>query len=248
MKRVTIIFIFIMVIAPKLQDASASKLSVLDIIKMIKSDDSILFNKACDYLTIDYSDKSNHECISGFDKVQLLMPVLSDNKSIYIIAISWENNTNSYLIILNSDGKVLQKIKIGYIKSIMLIQLRNDNYIDTLAIEANVGAGTGINIDKYYIYAMNSQSFLEIWQGLSNDTEWPGDIAPLENYVSKGVIHFEDIDHDGIKELGYEYQKTQYLYNKGNNKWVPKDVQSRKEIYKIRNGIYVLSNDQNRPR
>lgn len=237
-----------MFIASKLQGASADKLSVLDIMKMIKSDDSMLFNKACDYLTIDYSDKSNHECISGFDKVQLLMPVLSDNKSIYIIAISWENPTNSYLIILNRDGKVLQKIKIGYIKSIMLIQLRNDNYNDTLVIEANVGTGTGINIDKYYIYTMNSQSFKEIWQGLSNDTEWPGEIAPLENYISKGVIYFDDIDDDGIRELGYEYKKTQYIYNKGNNKWVPKDSESRMEIYKFRNGKYVLSNNQAKPR
>lgn len=176
----------------------------------------------------------------GLSKVQVLQPCCSKSSSaIFVIALSWEGPIDGYLVLMDSSGKVVEKQRIGYVKSVSLRPLQSE-YNDNLIIDAIKGTGSGIRVDWFYIFSLTNIGFHELWNGLSYDKSFPFDMALGQTYEIKGAIDFDDLNDDGIKELIYSKKKIHYSFDPQTQKLSPSKTEKTIEVYKLENGKYVF--------
>lgn len=67
----------------------------------------------------------------GLEKVQLLSPSSEiASRSLFIIGLFWEGPRDGYLILMDKDKNVIDKMRVGYIKQLSLVQLKKADIED----------------------------------------------------------------------------------------------------------------------
>lgn len=169
-------------------------------------------------------------------KVELISPhIKTATESFFIIGISWAGPNDGYLILMNKDGNILHKKRVGRINQLTLKQLQVGGD-DFLLVDSNYRSGTGTKLDQYNIFSINNQGFLKVWDGVSNERESPGLLAPEDNFDIKALVGFEDIDNDGNLELLYYKRIVKYRFNEEKNKFIAEPASQKTEIYKLKKG------------
>lgn len=202
----------------------------------LRSRDTAAVERACKRLGI--------ECgLVGPLLVQIIGPCCPEtNRSIFVIAVSWEGPVNGYIILVDSKGRILDRRRVGYIKSLSLrpLQIEHNDY---LIIEAIEGTGTGMQVNRFYIFSMNRGNFDEVWNGLSYEKSFPLAVAENQNYEIKGTLSFEDMDNDGIEEVIYTTKRIQFSFESKTKKLVKLKTTKEIKAYKLINGKYVFFKD-----
>jgi len=165
----------------------------------------------------------------GFEKFQVLQP--SQDSNLYIIALSW-NPPDGYLLLLNSEGRVLSKMKTGLIKSISLSELTRGERGDLIVIDCITDYGSSYNKDMYRIYSIKGDELHMIWEGISSLS----DIYVQNNEIT-GLLKL--ISSGDSTYLHYYFTTKRYAYDKMKNKWSIDDTGADTEDYIYNNGHFI---------
>jgi hypothetical protein len=201
--------------------------TALTIIGSLRSQDENLVEATCKKLGLERG-------AIGLEKVHLLSPSFeTTNKSLFIVGLSWEGPNNGYLILMDKDGTVIGKTRVGYIKQLTLISLKKEGD-DYVLVDAIKGTGTGVREDHYNILSVTHKGFSKLWDAVSYEMSAPGSFAPDDNYEIKTSVKFEDIDNDNILELIYQKKLVKYQYLPQKDELKAGSTSKRTEIYKLR--------------
>ncbi len=197
------------------------------IIDNLRSQDENLVEATCKKLGLE-------EGALLLEKVQLLSPSSETvGRSLFIVGLSWEGPNTGYLILMNKEGNVIDKTRVGFIKKLTLISLKKEGD-DFVLVDAIKGTGTGIREDHYNILSIANKGFLKLWDVVSYEMSAPGSVAPDDNYDIKASVEFEDIDNDGILELIYQKKLVKYQYLPKTEQLKTVSTSKKTEIYKLR--------------
>lgn len=204
-----------------------------NIIASLRSDNVTIVDKTLKLLGFE------HGMSGGFSRFQVLQPWIEKTNRLFIFGLSW-SRYDGYLVLLNSEGSIFGKYRVGYIKSISLRQVKEEGD-DVIIVDTIAGTGSGIREDRYYIFTINNGALNKIWEGLSYKHEFPMAASPEGNIKITTSINFEDLDNDNTYELIYTINETKYFYNsKTNELSIIKTVKSSK-VYIFKNNKYIFS-------
>ncbi len=202
--------------------------TVCTIINNLKNQDDDLVEATCKKLGLERG-------VIGLEKVQLLSPCFEiAGRSLFIVGLSWEGPIDGYLILLDKDGNVIDKSRVGYIGQLSLAQLKQEDLDDFLLVDAIKGTGAGMRVDQYTIIAITNKGFLKLWEGLSYERSAPGLSASDDNYEMNASVTFEDIDKDGNLELLYHKKIVKYRYLREKKRFKAEPSYQKTEIYKLK--------------
>lgn len=206
------------------------------IIENLKSEDVQLVEDTCKMLQVPRG-------ALGLSNTQLLHLALPKfEMPFYILAISWEGPLDGYLILINSDGRPIKQQRVGYIKKILFISLSDKGNKDVCVVDAITGTGTGVRLDELHIITVDNLNFRNLWIGVSYERSFPLLVAPNDNYEIEGTLNFDDINHDGVKELIYNTKQIHYSYDPESEQLAPVKTEDKTEIYKLVGEKFLLYN------
>lgn len=155
-------FLNLLIFVLILNNAEAYASSIWALIDGLRSEDPVTVEKVCKALKIEEEWGA-----LGPSRVQVLQPCcIKSNNYLFVIAISNEGPLDGYLILLDSKGKILDKRRVGYIKSLAL-RPSQTIHNDDLVIDAIEAAGTGMEGARFSIFSLTNQKFNELWKDLS---------------------------------------------------------------------------------
>lgn len=212
---------------------TANASSVLDtVIKLNEHNDKIVEN-ICSELGLERS-------VLGLSKVQLIIPYRQGEVPFFVLGISWDGRYDGNILLLNSNGDVLYRERVGYIKSIAAIDI-NDDYKEEVLIDSIKGTGTGVSDENYTLFMIENSKLHKIWSELSYKCEFPGIVAKEDNYEKKGTIWFGEPkpdDNNRYKKIEYSVDTIEYRVESPSDILSVKSIKKEKEIYIFKDNIY----------
>ncbi len=201
--------------------------TVCTIIDNLRSQDEDLVEAACNKLGMDRG-------VIGLEKVQVLSPH-SKNAARYffIVGLSFEGPNAGYLVLIDKDGNVIDKTRVGYINQLTLISLKKEGD-DYVLVDAIKGTGAGVRQDHYNIFSITNKGFLKLWEAVGSEISDLGSVSSNNIDETTTSVIFKDVDNDGILELIYQKKKVRYHYLPKTKQLKVGQESTKTEIYKLR--------------
>lgn len=231
MKKLNLLFtqlVFVVIAIIFYKTSSAD--SICGIIDELQKKDSFVVEKLCKTLGF------KRGALGLSDIKGMLLSPNGANFYLQVLSVCWEGPTDGYLVLIDSKGNVLDKMDIGYIKSLSLRPLLKE-HTDNLIVETIAGSGTGIRKDNIEVFCVNKGRFVLIWSGLGYEKSFPRGMAPNDNYEIFGNIYFSDLNNDGIEEMIYLKKIIEYYYDSDKKELMPSKTKEEKELYEWKDDI-----------
>jgi hypothetical protein len=193
----------------------------------------------------DFSTLENIKKTLGVDealtptKIQVIKPFVEKvGSDLFIFALSYEGPLHGYIVLTNSDGDILDKQKVGYIKSISLHSSENDTD-DRLIIDATTGIGTGTRSDYFYIFSIDNK-FKELWKALSYQRYMYPVVTKTKSYEIFGNFQLDSIGNDKDEEIVYTKKYIEYFWDEKLQEFKQIKSETENKTYKFIDGKYVV--------
>jgi hypothetical protein len=173
----------------------------------------------------------------GFKKCQVIQPGVGRSNNLYVLALSWDP-PDGYILYLDASGRVLSKVRAGYVKGIGLYEMDQLRAVDLIIVDGRVGYGSGFVEDKFQIFSIDKEGLNKIWDGIS----YLEDIY-MQGKTVKGIIGFEPSSNNTY-DLKYDYRVKKYNYNKGTKEFVVEKIEAFSNTYTMKNGKFILKEEQ----
>jgi hypothetical protein len=169
----------------------------------------------------------------GFKKCQVVQPWVGRSNNSFVLALSWDP-PDGYIIYLDSSGRIVSKVRSGYIKGIGLHEKDQLRVVDLIIVDGRVGYGSGFIEDRFQIFAIDKEGLNKIWEGIS----YLEDIY-MQGKTVDGIIGFEPSSNNTY-DLKYDYKVKRYDYNKDTKEFVVEQIETFSNTYTMENDKFIL--------
>lgn len=171
----------------------------------------------------------------GFKKFQVIWPWVGNSAGSFILTLSWDP-PDGYILYMDHSGKILSRVKTGYVKSIGLQEKDRLVSSDLIIVDGRVGYGSGFAEDKFQIFSIDKNGLSKAWEAVS----YLDDVY-MQGKVINGAIKFERFSgQDTSYSLTYDATVESYNYNPITNQFSLDRTQRVSDTYVLIDGKFTL--------